>query len=360
VTIAIQLRLAVMLGYVGERVEAQRLARIALDSAETALGMDHVATMWVRFHVSELEFWSDRTSGERSIAGGIESAILHLGERHPVVLHQRFTLAESIGKAGRPDAAIGIATQALDDLEAEGLGDSFPALDAHAVLAFLHEQAGDVNEAIDHVQRAIGHNARCRGADNPKIVILRADLGRLLLKAGDTAAAKRTLLALSDELRSWHNSYDPRDWKPLVLSAMSSCAMAMKDAGPEALAEAEALAIQAAAELDRLYGPTDRETLDARHTLAAVLATRGQAVRAAAELESLLEAADSHLPADDAELAGYRVLYAHVLQDLGRSEDAAVQLEAARTAMEATGERSELRLAWQLERARLDAAGDPG
>ncbi|WP_159026449.1 tetratricopeptide repeat protein [Streptomyces vietnamensis] len=182
----------------GVREEAAEFAREALGSRERSLGEKHPLTLVSRNTLARIRL----ASGDAAGAIELHTAVLAdrvrvLGEDHPDTLTSRNNLARCYEEAGDAEKAIELHTAVLAD-RIRVLGDTAQStLTSRNNLANAYHRAGRPEHAVPLLERTVADLVRVVGRDHSLTLTSRANLALAYLSLGDL---QRAVLLLEESL----------------------------------------------------------------------------------------------------------------------------------------------------------------
>ena len=316
--------LAVVAQASGRDAEASELFRESLARHRLTLGDGDPAT--VAAMVNLATFLRTRSANEEAAELLTEAHARQLeifGADHPATLTGLLSLGLVNHALGRVAEAEAMLRRALEGFERSAGPDHADTYRAMAALARSLETRGERQEAERLFRRALEGTRALLGHDHPDTDGRRKDLANFLLTPGGPLDEVGELLEESFE--SQRRNLGPRH--PNTLRSLTNLALLRHRLGDET--GAEALHLEALEGLREVFGPDHIEVLAVESTLAGFYVDTGRPEEGERLARRAVEVGERQLPADDYDLARFRLRLALGLRDLGRYAEAREQCEAA-------------------------------
>jgi len=257
-------------------------------------------------------------------------------------------------RAGPDVTVLELLRRASRNLEHRFWARPLIAASVHQALGGAYAELGSLDDAADHLGRALELRRNFAGRDAPDTVRSEIASAGLLARRGDFEAAEGALRAAVARARTFLGK-DDRD----LYTALNDLGVTLETKGD--LAGALPVLEEALEGRRRILGPVDREVLTTLSNLALAWDARGETQRSLAMLLEAQEVADALPDAPRFTQLGLANNVAATYQDLGRDLEAAPHLlKAAAMAAEVLGPDHPGTLTIQANLAALEAKlGDP-
>ena len=304
----------------GEFQGAEAPLNEALHAAQTALGADSQEAGRAMWELGRLRHQQDRLVDSRNL---LEKA-LQILETTQAPATEVSDLLDDLAGTYALEKQWGLARQTYEralDIDRRILGDDHPRLGEHiGNLAIVQQNLGDLKQAEALYRDAIRRKERAYGLHSAQTASAQANFGAMLQREGRLDEAEPLLRAAVDStLAKWGPDHYLVGWHRVSLG------MLLHDKGDLAGASSEYR--QALAIYDKALPPNHQFRASLLAQYARLLVDLGKPADALAMSEQALKAAGES--ATSSFSAQTHAVHGYALEHLGKSQEAARELEAA-------------------------------
>jgi eukaryotic-like serine/threonine-protein kinase len=310
----------------GDLVGAEQPLQEALHSSQLDFGAGSAETGHALWALGRLRQQQGRIAEAKELyKHGL--AILETTKAPPTDLSG---VLDDLAKVYAAEAQWPLAKQTFERalaLDRAALGDDHPHVASHLInLAVVAQNMGDLHQAEALYRDAIGRMEHTYGTKHPEVAAARGNYGLLLQREGRVSEAEPLLRsALAEKLAL----YGPDHYK--VGYARVSLAMLLHDKGE--LAEAESEFRQALDSYDKALPIMHQWRAALLMHFAQLLVDRGKSAAALAMSEESLKIWNGTSSPSNPSAAQAHAIHAYALERLGRSPEAAAELDSAVAAL---------------------------
>ena len=188
--------------YLGRYSEAEKLYRLALESAVRQFGPDHPTVAVRRSNLATiLRDLGEHQQARQQIELALESELRQFGPDHPNVAVSRSNLANILGDLGEHQQARHQIELALES-ELRQFGPDHPTVAvSRSNLAIILRDLGEHQQARQQIELALESALRQFGPDHPTVAVSRSNLANILHALGEYRQALREIDQALDVLR---------------------------------------------------------------------------------------------------------------------------------------------------------------